>query len=84
MGTLTKIKFLDHETHDSSTYKIIVFFSFHQLHKITITHVIMKTEPSYPFQHSLLTREVFIMVLGHSQFEDFFFHKQSQIGNTYV
>ncbi len=25
----------------------------------------MKTEPSYIFQHSLLTREVFIMVLGY-------------------
>ena len=26
-----------------------------------ITYVIMKTEPSYVFQHSLLTREVFII-----------------------
>ena len=34
-------------------------------------HVIMKTEPSYTFQHSLLTREVFIMVLGHSKSEEF-------------
>ena len=71
MGTLTKIKFLDHKTHDSSTTKIILFSSLHQLHKIIITHVIMKTKPSYTFQHSLLTREVFIMVLGHSQSEKF-------------
>jgi len=31
----------------------------------------MKAEPSYTFQHSLLTREVFIMVLGDSQYEEF-------------
>jgi len=31
----------------------------------------MNIEASYTFQHSLLTREVFIMVLGHSQSEEF-------------
>ena len=67
MGTLTKIKFLDHETHESSATKVILFSSFHQLHEIIFTHVIMKIKPSYTFQQSLLTREVFIMVLGHSQ-----------------
>jgi len=46
MGTLTKIKFLDHETHDLSSTKIILFYSFHQVHKITIAHVIMNIEPS--------------------------------------
>ena len=72
MGALTiKINFLEHETHDSSITKIFLFSSLHQLHEIMITHVIMKIEPSYTFQHSLLTREVFIMVLGHSQSEEF-------------
>ena len=39
----------------------------------------MKTEPSYTFQHSLLTREVFITVHGHFQSEES--HKKNQIGN---
>ena len=42
----------------------------------------MKIEPSYTFQHSLLTTEVFIMVHGHSQFEEY--HKKNPIGNQYV
>ena len=50
MGTLTKLKLLDHETNDSSITKIILFSSLHQLHKIVFTHVIMKIEPSYTFQ----------------------------------
>lgn len=50
MGTLTKIKCLDHETHDSGITKIILFSSLHPLHKITITHIIIKIEPSYTFR----------------------------------
>ena len=42
----------------------------------------MKTDPSYTFQHSLLTREVFIMVHGHSQSEES--HKKNLIGNPSV
>ena len=30
----------------------------------------MKAEASYTFEHALLTREVFITVLGHSQSEE--------------
>ena len=50
-----------------------------------ITYVIMKTEPSYIFQHSLLSREVFII---HTRYLDIFnlknSHKKSWIGNPSV
>ena len=48
------------------------------LHKYIIT-INMKTDPSYTFQHSLLTREVFIQVHGHFQTEES--HKKNRIGN---
>ena len=43
----------------------------------------MKTEPSYTFQHSLLTREVFIMVLVLSQYKEFLI-RIIQIGNSFL
>lgn len=50
MGVILKIKFLAHETHETSITIIILFSSLHELHKITIMHVIMKIKPSYIFQ----------------------------------
>ena len=45
--------------------------------------VIMKTKLSYNFQHSLLTREVFIMVLGHSQSEEFLIRRIKLVTHLY-
>jgi len=42
----------------------------------------MKIEPSYTFQHSLLTREVFIMVHGHFQSEES--PNKNSIANPFV
>ena len=50
--------------------KIILFFLFTSHYIKSYLHVIMKNESSYTFQHSLLTKEVFIMVLGLSQYEE--------------
>lgn len=46
MGVKLKIKFLAHETHETSI-KIILFINYIK----SQLHVIMKTEPSYIFQH---------------------------------
>jgi len=50
-----------------------------------ITYAIMKTEPSYIFQHSLLTKEVFII---HTMYLEILnlkiSHKKSRIGNSFV
>jgi len=43
MGTLTKISFCDHKTHDSGITKISLFASLHKLHKITITRLDLVT-----------------------------------------
>ena len=51
------------------------------LSSLTLTHnyiVNMKTDPSYTFQLSLSTREVFIQVHGHFQIEES--HKKNRIG----
>jgi len=81
MGAYTKIKSLAHETHDASI-TIILFFFFTSYIKSEL-HVIMKTEPSYTFQHSLLIREVFIMVLGHSQSEEFLIRRIGLVNHLY-
>jgi len=54
---LLKRKFLAHETHETNIEIIILFSSLHQLHKITITHVIMNTNPSYTFEQLQPSKE---------------------------
>ena len=50
-----------------------------------ITYVIMKFGPNYISQHSLLTKDVFII---HTRYLDILnmnnSHKKSQIGNPFV
>ena len=70
-GSHYQIKSLAHETREEILTIIIMLFSyFHHLQKSQLD-VIMKTEPSFILKCSLLTREVFIMVLGRSQSEEF-------------
>ena len=59
-----------------------LFSSLHYLQESQL-HVIMKNEPSYILQHSLLTREVFIMVLGHSQSEEFLIRRIGLVTHMY-
>ena len=77
-----KIKSLSHETHDARLTIIILFSSLHHLHKSQL-HFIMKTKPSYTFQYSLLTREVFIMVVCHSQIEEFLIRRIRLVTHLY-
>ena len=59
-----------------------LFSSLHYLQKSQL-HVIMKSEPSYILQHSFLTREVLIMVLGHSQSKEFLIRRIGLIIHLY-
>ena len=50
---------------------IYILLSFSSsLHKNTSLHSQYEDRPSYTFQHSPLTREVFIQVHGHFQTEE--------------
>ena len=82
MKLTLKKKSIAHETHEASITIIILFSSFHHLQKSQL-YVIMKIEPSYIFQHSLLTREVFIMVLHHSQSEEFLIRRIGLVTHLY-
>ena len=53
---------------------IIIFLSFYNIKRSRVHFIFMKTEPSYLFQHSLLTREVFIL---HTRYFDILILKNS-------
>ena len=82
MGALTKNKISCswkpwYKHYNNFIFLLYIYYIKSQL------HVIMKTKPSYTFQHSLLTREVFIMVLGHSQSEEFLIRRVELVTHLY-